>query len=115
MEFKQANTLWLRVVLKYFIVFLKPMYTTNKLLVRRYFTGNLVPSKCNIVSGLEFCRCYVIRSYLSSYYFHTVKIQLAIQCTIDTMQARSQGGFGRFGRTALTKKGPLSCNERSTF
>ena len=24
-------------------------------------------------------------------------------------------GFGRFGRTALTKKGPLSCNERSTF
>ena len=24
-------------------------------------------------------------------------------------------GFSRFGRTALTKKGPLSCNERSTF
>ena len=34
---------------------------------------------------------------------------------ISTLNRPVARGFGRFGRTALRKKGPLSYNERSTF
>ena len=43
-----------------------------------------------------------------------IVFQPAVISTHLAQQARSQG-FGRFGRTALTKKGPLSCNEWFTF